>query len=286
MNNIHIKNQNSLSQKIVKITKDGFDSLHIISDFDRTLTKGIIAGKKTHSTYQLIRNSGLLTPEYTEKGNALFDKYYPFEISQEITEKERNQKMQEWWDAHYTLMQEHSITLEVINTIAKNQEIQLRDGAMGLFSTLHQNSIPLLIFSAGLGNVIESFLNHQKLLTPNVHLVTNYFQFDSSGKVTGIQKPFIHVHNKKEYAIKDSPYCQEIINRKNVILLGDSLGDLGMTEGIEHDTILRIGFLNNHQESLLPTYLDNFDVVITGDGTFDYINNILTQLKGKHFLLK
>jgi 5'-nucleotidase len=111
-----------------------------------------------------------------------------------------------------------------------------------------------------------------------VHIISNYFQFDQSGNVTGIQKPFIHVHNKKEYAIQNTPYYKEIQHKKNVILLGDSLGDLGMTEGIEHATILKIGFLNHSKETTLQQYLANFDIVITDDGNFEYINTLLQKI--------
>jgi cytosolic 5'-nucleotidase 3 len=278
MDNIHINDQNSLTLKIAKIKQDGINHLHIISDFDRTLTKSTVNGQKTHFTYQLIRNSGLLDQQYTNKGNALFEKYYPYEISQEISEEERNLKMQQWWDAHYTLMQEYGITQQIIDTISKNQEMQLRDGCDKFLFLLCQHQISLLIFSAGLGNVIDNFLAHQNLLTSNVHIISNYFQFDQSGNVTGIQKPFIHVHNKKEYAIQNTPYYKEIQHKKNVILLGDSLGDLGMTEGIEHATILKIGFLNHSKETTLQQYLANFDIVITDDGNFEYINTLLQKI--------
>lgn len=39
---------------------------------------------------------------------------------------------------------------------------------------------------------------------------------------------------------------QELEGRSNVILLGDSIGDAGMADGVCHDTVLKIGFLNSN----------------------------------------
>lgn len=39
---------------------------------------------------------------------------------------------------------------------------------------------------------------------------------------------------------------QELTGRSNVILLGDSTGDAKMADGVPHDTILKIGFLNTN----------------------------------------
>lgn len=39
---------------------------------------------------------------------------------------------------------------------------------------------------------------------------------------------------------------QELSGRSNVILLGDSIGDASMADGVSHDTVLKIGFLNDN----------------------------------------
>ena len=66
--------------------------------------------------------------------------------------------------------------------------------------------------------------------------------------------------------------------RSNVVLLGDSLGDLGMTAGLHHNTIIKIGFLNEDIEKNLELYKEQFDIVITGDGSMEYINQLLHDL--------
>ena len=55
----------------------------------------------------------------------------------------------------------------------------------------------------------------------------------------------IHTFNKNESAIHSSDYFQNIRHRENLILLGDSIGDLKMAEGAENvENSLKIGFLN------------------------------------------
>ena len=61
----------------------------------------------------------------------------------------------------------------------------------------------------------------------------------------GFKGEIIHIYNKNEGAIHDSDYFKELEHRKNVLLLGDSVGDLTMARGVEDGKILRIGFLND-----------------------------------------
>lgn len=69
-----------------------------------------------------------------------------------------------------------------------------------------------------------------------------------------------------------------ISERNNVILLGDSLGDLGMVNDLDVNCIIKIGFLNKDIENKLELYKDKFDIVITGDGSINYINKLLQKI--------
>ena len=94
-------------------------------------------------------------------------------------------------------------------------------------------------------------------------------------------EPLIHVFNKSEITIKgskDSLYHTTIENRGNVILLGDSIGDLQMSSGIKHDVCLNIGFLNYDDEKLLGSFLERFDIVVLDDGPMDAVNVIMQAI--------
>lgn len=70
-----------------------------------------------------------------------------------------------------------------------------------------------------------------------------------------------------------------IQNRKNVILLGDSIGDMGMIEGFEYESLLKVGFLNFDYDKLREEYKKNFDVVLEGDGDFNQVNSLIRDLE-------
>lgn len=269
-----------LKDKLEKLKQSGTSNLHLIADFDKTLTKAFFKGKKIQSSYALIREGNYLTKDYPKRAFVFFDQYHPYEIDPNLSIEVKCQKMAEWWTNHWELMLECKMNKEVINEIVNRRVLQLREGLGQFFSLLDKNNIPLLVFSSGLGNIIEGTLKNKDFLTKNVHIVANFFQFDEKGIAISYKKPLIHVFNKNEVEIKNTPYFQEVKERKNVILLGDSLGDLNMSEGLEHDIILKIGFLNDKEDELLEEYKKHFDLIITDDGSLEEVNKLLQEIIG------
>jgi 5'-nucleotidase len=278
MNSIIINNPEKLKEKIAQFKKEGASNLHIVADFDRTLTKAFIDGGKTQTSYAELRAGRYLTPDYPDKAYALYNKYRPLEISTELLLEEKSKKMVEWWTLHYNLMVKSGINLDVIKDVIKRGKMEMRKGTLKLFDILNKNKIPFLIFSAGIGDVIKEYLKSKKLITDNVHIVSNFFTFDKNRKATGYLTPMIHTFNKNEVPIKETPYYNEVKHKKNVILLGDLMADLGMTEGLEHDCIIRIGFLNINVEEWFEDFSKAFDVVILNDGPMDYVNKLLKEI--------
>ena len=65
-----------------------------------------------------------------------------------------------------------------------------------------------------------------RLMSENVKVVSNFLAYDTEGNVTGIAGDMVHIFNKNESAVHDSPYFKKLEGRKNIVLMGDSLGDL------------------------------------------------------------
>ncbi len=61
----------------------------------------------------------------------------------------------------------------------------------------------------------------------------------------------------------DNPaYFEELSNRNNALVLGDSLGDIGMDKGMHNPgAILKIGFLNDKISERMESFVNSFDVV-------------------------
>lgn len=278
---VHIKLQEKIEQKIQEFVKDGVSSFHVVADFDGTLTNGFTHGKKVNSGYACIRDGDYLPKEFLKKANTLFEYYYPIEISHTISLEEKNIKMKEWWQKVWELLKNYGITLQILQEIAQKNKNTLRDGTKDFLNSLQRENIPILIFSAGIGNLIQEILNVENIELSNIHIISNFFEFDGNGKCIGYNKDPIYTFNKNEAHVKDHKYHTEIEKRKSVILLGDSLGDLDMCRGIKHDKILKIGFFNDkiqNKNELFYQYFEAYDVVITGDSNFGYINDLLQKI--------
>ncbi len=273
MENILISDSIEFDKKIKAFIKDGSSSIQVVSDFDKTLTKAFTDGKKCMSSYAILRENKYLGEEYSSKAFALFDRYHPFEISTELTFEEKKQKMDEWWDAHLKLLIEKKINKKIFQDIAEKDYIKMRLGLEKFIGILNKHQIPLLIFSAGLGDIIKEVLKKKGFLKENIKIIANFFKFNENGNVIGYNQDIVHVFNKNSIE-----HDEDIPERKNVILLGDNIEDLGMLEGLSYDTILKIGFLNEKIDERKEMYLKNFDLLVLNDGNFNKINEILEKI--------
>lgn len=275
---IIIVNPVIFNKKKSNLKKDGKKFLHVVSDYDNTLTCACFDGKKIKSTFAQLRSGGYLPKEYEEKSWNMFHHYFPIERSSTISLKEKSKKMTEWWTKHMELLKEYKLNKKTLIEVARNIETNQRDGTFKFYDLLNKNNIPLLIFSAGQGDIIEEFLRYSKKLTKNIHIISNYYNFDNDGFLLGFSGKIIHPFNKNEQSINNTFYSKEIKSRKNVILLGDSLGDPNMCDGIKHDNIIKIGFLNFEINEKLEEYKKHYDVLILNDGSINYVIELIQEI--------
>lgn len=278
--NILIPNPKNFEALKESIKDDGFDRLHILSDFDRTLTYGCIDGVKTPSIISLLRDGKHLSEEYAAKAHALFDKYQPLEQDQSIPLEKRKKLMRDWWEEHHRLLIASGLSFSDLKDIVDNGHLAFREGVLDFLDFLHKGNIPLVIFSAaGGGDAIQLFFKKFDRDYSNIFYVINRFNWDENGKALSTQEPLVHSLNKDETILPQLPEIGDAIkDRKNVILLGDSLGDLGMIEGFEYDHLLKIGLLNSDYDQSRSAYEKSFDVVLEGDGDFEFVNDLINSL--------
>jgi len=158
--------------------------------------------------------------------------------------------------------------------------MELREKADVFLQILNNNKIPLLIFSSGLGDFINEFLKKENLYFSNISVISNFFDWDADGFAKSNYKgnKIIHILNKDETEIKNDPYFSKVITRSNVIVIGDSITDLKMICGIDHQNSISIGFLNSDVDKKLDVYKNTFDIVITNDGSFDQVLELLKEV--------
>ncbi|MBU1091568.1 hypothetical protein KKA27_01770 [Patescibacteria group bacterium] len=276
-----ISNPEDLEKLKIQIKKAGYQNLHILSDFDRTLTYGAIDGIKTPSIISMLRDGNHLKEGYAEQAHVLFNKYHSIEVDPNISLSEKKEKMKEWWKAHHELLIQSGLSKSDLEDIVKNGHVKFREGVTDFLDFLYENNIPLVILSAsGCGDAIQLFFQNIKKDYSNIFYVTNSFNWDENGRAASTKEPIVHCLNKDETILEKIPKVyQSIKNRRNVILLGDSVGDLGMIEGFDYHNLLKIGFLNFDYDKSRKDYKENFDVVLEGDGNFSFVNALIRSLQ-------
>ncbi|KAI9916135.1 hypothetical protein PsorP6_018005 [Peronosclerospora sorghi] len=285
-----VRDPDVFTRKLNKFTTNRLEKLVVIADFDYTLTPAYKpTGERAPSTHGLLMTCKALGPRLASLGRQIFAKYYPIEQSATLTNDEKLPLMVEGWTATHALFIEHGISKRDIRDAVEASDLKLRDGFFETFELLARANVPTLIFSAGLYDVIHAVLDKEYAKTrtktppPNVHVISNMMRFDEKEKAVEFEGTLIHSLNKNATAVIGTEFwkkCQ-LEKRCNILLLGDSLSDCNMTNGLEftEDDILRIGFLNEDADKKLDLYLQHFDVVLTNDSTLWPVELLLHQLE-------
>jgi 5'-nucleotidase len=280
MKNVLIVDSENLKSKKKIFAAQGKEKIHVLVDFDRTLTKAYVNGKYVPSITSQLRDRHYISEDYSEKAIALANYYHPIEMNLSIPFEERKKKMFEWWSKHFKLLIESGLNKQHLKKIVDGSGIEFRKGALEFIDLLKDNKIPIVIFSSsGVGDTIPLLLEKEHRLYKNVHILTNRYKWDKNGNAIGIINRPLTALNKDETSVKGHPKIyNEIKNRKNVLLLGDSIGDLGMIIGFDYNNIIKIGFLNDKVEESMQEYKKNFDIIITNDSDMNYVDLLMKEI--------
>ncbi|XP_030077186.1 7-methylguanosine phosphate-specific 5'-nucleotidase isoform X1 [Microcaecilia unicolor] len=273
---VRMKNREHVNEIIESLRRGGKEKLQVISDFDMTLSRFKCDGRRCPTSYNIIENSHLVSETCRNKLQELFNTYCPLEKDTKKTTEEKYSLMVKWWsDAHDLLIQQKVPKQEIAGAV-KESGAKLRDECNSFFKGLYSNEVPLFIFSAGIGDVLEEVLRQADVLDKNVTVVANYMDFDEKGLLMGFKGELIHTYNKNSSVLADTKYFQQQSERTNILLLGDSLGDPTMADGVTRvDSILKIGFLNDKVEENREAYLEAYDIVLEEVETMEVVNRIL-----------
>jgi len=277
-----IVNKKKFEETKERIRLDGASKLHVLSDFDKTITRGLTSdGKKANTVISQFRSDPkYLGQAYFDEAHKLFDIYHPIEVDPNVLFKEKNAKMHEWWMRHFKLLAKSGLSLAVIGHVVSERPLEFREGSLEFLTMLESAGIPLILMSAAPGDMLIEYLRASNLLLPNVYVIANLYNFDSKGKALDIREPIVHSMNKAEIVLEGHPVYKKVKTRRNVILLGDGLEDPGMIEGFDYDNLIKIGFMNEDPKENLAHYKKAYDVVITGDGNMDFVNDLVKEVLG------
>lgn len=261
-----------INEKKIEKLDINSNNLVVVIDFDRTIT-----AKTSMDSWDA---SGLLLgKEFKEKLEKLYIKYRPIELDYEISEEEKTKKMEEWYKACMNLYEEYNLSTSKLEESMERSRLVFRNGAKEFLDYLIKKEIPVVVLSAGIGNVIEMFLKKNDCLGKNFEIISNFLQFDNLGNIKPFDGELIHTTNKNLNKRHKNKTAEELEKRKYRILIGDMIEDEKMVPKEDWDRTAKVSFLDIKVEENLELYKKSFDIVLTNeDANFDELREIFPAI--------
>ena len=173
-----------------------------------------------------------------------------------------------------------------------------RNHAKQYMELLLSMGIPIFIESDG---IIQFIMAIMKTIFPNIQqlldekkimIISNSFTFDEKTKgCNGLEHEVIYCFNKDEFL--GNVVNKEFPELKNVLVLGDNLGDADSVKKINvpKENVIGFGFVNLSNDILndenkkkkkkkrIKEYNHAFDVALVGDCDYEPIIDILNKIK-------
>ncbi len=250
-----VGDSSALEAKIADFVRVGSNGMHVIFDFDRTLTVKRPGSDDEVTTWHILGEH--LPPEGKLEYKNLFQKYRGVELRGELT----TQTAIEWWSASFELYIKYDINLTDVEDDFLNKA-SIRPGVAELFKLCAGHGIPTIILSAGIRDVIEIWCRRYKI-EPSL-IISTALTLDTSGKITGWEKDtLVHVLNKSEATHVELVKIRS--ERPKTFLVGDSLDDTTMASG-DRD-VIRVRILDPRADEVtseqeIQRTLEKFDALI------------------------
>ncbi|XP_003741904.1 cytosolic 5'-nucleotidase 3 [Galendromus occidentalis] len=277
---VRMRDPAGVAKKIHKLIQDGPQKLQVVTDYDHTLARSHYQGRPVGTSYCVFEADESVSEDYQTEAARLKKKYLPIEFDPNLSEEEKIPHMIQWYAESFDIILSSGINENQLPAMVQRADLHLRCRTPECFEFLNQQKVPILVYSAGLGNIIELSLKQQNAMKGNVTIIANFLVYKPDGTpLKFASDSVLHSYNKNAShpMTRDYYSSEKLQQRNNAILIGDSLGDASMTDGAPclkpppagHSTVLRIGFLNRNFDASLKRYLDAFDIVLVDDQTMD-----------------
>jgi len=258
------KERESVLKKLQFFINAGRDKLHLLLDFDRTLTLGQNELGENVTTWEILKT------HLPQKAQLEYEQYYnnyrPLETEKQMTEADAII----WWERILNLYSENQLKWQDIKKDV-SLKMPIRPFTKELFEACEKKNIPTIILSAGIKDIIDLWCQKFKI-KPTLVLSTKLV-FSPKGYMIGWERDsLIHVLNKKEKSHQEIEKIRSV--KPNTILIGDSLDDILMVEG---EDVLRIAVYNPRRDDKpdrLKDLTENFDLILQ-NGTLNGVIKIL-----------
>ena len=157
--------------------------------------------------------------------------------------------------------------------------MDFRAGAKEYIEYLHKNNIPLIIVSAGIGNIIKGFLQKNNCYYDNIEIISNFMDFED-GKMKIMQNNIIHSLNKNIVKLPKN-IQNKLLGRKYIVLYGDGLADIKMVPEEDLKNTISVAFLEAKIVESLETFNNVFDIVCTYRTSFEEARQTILEYTKK-----
>ena len=257
---IYFNNEKKIDELKQKINKD---NIYVFMDYDKTITSS-----KSEDSWATTANKKAMGKAISNDLNKFYEKYGPIELDYTIDIQEKEKYMLEWYEKSMNLYYTYHLTKEKLKECIYNSHLELREGAKDFLNKLYNRNIPVIIFSAGIGNVIEQFLKEKECYYDNITIIGNFIKFDKNGDMIKFSDNIIHTLNKNIDKLNDDKLKEKIEEKEYRVVIGDLVEDINMMGEYPEDKSLKIGFLNKNVAENLEVYRKNFDIVLTEENNF------------------
>ena len=250
--NIHLNNNN----------------FYVVMDFDKTITTD-----SGTDSWTILQNPNIMNPNFYKDSLLLYEKYGPLELDYTLDNITKSNYMKEWYFKVMDLTHFYGLTYDKLLACVKAGDMSFRDGFEQFLNDLNRYNVPVIILSAGIGNVIEEFLKLNNCFYDNVHIISNFIKFEDN-KMLPFNDDIIHTCNKSINKLPDY-VSKELKNKDYIILFGDLIEDLNMIHKEDLNRTISFGFLEKNIDKNFEFYKQSFDVVLTNNSSFDDVTKIL-----------
>ena len=249
-----------------------YDNFYVIMDFDNTITK---ADKGTNS-WSILENPNFMNPKLHKVSSKLFNTYYPFEINYSLDYDIKSSYLETWYSKNIDLFYEYGLTYDILLQCVKYSDFEFRDGFKEFLELLSKRHVPVIILSAGIGNVIYELFKLHDCLYDNIHIISNFIKFQN-GKMLPFDDMVIHSCNKSLDKLPVE-FSNNIKNKDHSLLFGDLIDDLNIVSKDVLKNSISFGFLENNIQENFKLYKKNFDVILTNNSSFYDVRNVLNNV--------
>lgn len=246
----------------------------ILMDFDRTITS-----KDSLGSWSVLENPKFMNEEFKQKSKKLVDTYYPYELDYSISNDVKAKYLNEWYYKNMDLLYEYNLTKSILFDCISDCNVVFHDGCKEFLDYMYRLNVPIIIISAGIGNVIIELLKKYDCFYPNIDVFSNFIQFEND-KMIRFSGNMIHTSNKS-LSYLPLNLQKEVLTKDYVLVFGDLIEDLDMAKSIDFNKVLSFGFLEHSIKENLNFYRQAFDVVLTDGASFFEVQKILNNILNK-----